>query len=276
MRKNVSLFILILHQVLFIIIYLIPFNIISEKNDEISLTFALILLFIIYLSTFSILYKVIFKEISIYVFGIMVFIVGFLCNIVAIIISPEYFMWKWSISVLTHHPGGGFMRIGFIISYNLAIPFFIKFGRLLKAETINDHLRKLAVACGIFTSVAAMLAGTFSGRNTLNSTLHGLFALLSWLGGAVVCLLFGLLMLKNSRFSKSISNFSFLISGFLLFYLIPFFIVNFCNLFPETSPVYAFGRNIYFIMPLFEWIVIFSVFTWYLFISIHVFRENIN
>lgn len=272
MRKNVSIIILILHQVLFLIIYLIPFNTLSEIN----LTFVLILLLIIYLSTFSILYKVIFNDIPSYVYGIMVFIIGSLGNIVAIIFSPEYFMWKKSISVLGHHPGGMFMRIGLIISYNLAIPFFIKFGRILKAETVNDNLRKLAVAIGIFTSITAMLTGTFSGINALISSLHGFFALLSWLGGVAVIFFYGLLMLKNSKFSRSASNFSFVIDGILIFYLIPFFIVNFCNLFPEASSVYAFGRSIYLIMPTFEWIVIFSILFWFLFNSFYIFREVIK
>ena len=276
MRKNVSLIILILHQVLFLIIFFIPFSIISELNEELGLTIALILIFIIYQISFWILYKIIFIEISSYVFGIIMFIVGFLGNIMAIIISPEYNMWKSSISNLTHHPGGMFMRTGLIMSYNLAIPFFIKLGRKLKAETINENIRKLAVGSGIFTSGAAMLTGIFSGRLSFNSALHGLFALFSWLGGIVVCLVYGLLMLKNSKFSKSASNYSFLTFGILVFYLIPFFIVNFCNLFPETSSVYNFGRSIYLIMATLEWFLILMLLSWFLANSIFIFKENIK
>jgi len=231
---------------------------------------------IIYLATFSILSKFLFKEISSYVFGIIVFIVGFLSHVIAIVFSPEYILWTNSISVLTHHPGGRFMRIGTIISYTLSIQFFIKFGTILKAETINDNLRKVAVATGIFTAITAIFTGSFSGSTPLNSTLHGLFALLSWLGGVTVCFLYGFLMLKNSKFSKSASNFSFFIGGILVFYLIPFFILNFCNLFPETSSVYAFGRTIYTIMPTFEWILILLLLSWFLVNSIYMFRENIN
>jgi len=205
-----------------------------------------------------------------------VFVIGFLGNVVAIIFSPEYVMWKKSISILGHHPGGMFMRIGLIISYNLAIPFFIKLGKALKDETINDNLIKLAVACGLFTSVTAMLTGTFSGINDFISLLHGLFALFSWLGGVAVIFLYGFLMLKNSKFTKLIKNISFIITGILIFYLIPFFIVNFCNLYPETSPVYAFGRSIFLIMATFEWIVIFSILLWFLFNSIYLIRKHIN
>lgn len=273
MNKNISILGLVLHIIIFFILYLIPFNLLSKAN----LTLGLILLLITYLTTFYLLYRFIFYRIPVYIFGIGVFVIGFLSNVIAIIFSPEYVMWEKSISILgSYHPGGKIMRIGLIISYNLAIPFFIKFSKALKDETINDNLRKLAVACGIFTSVTAMLTGTFSGINEFIGLLHGLFALMSWLGGVVVTLLYGFLMLKNSKFTKLIKNISFLITGILIFYLIPFFIVNFCNLFPETSSVYAVGRSIYLIMPTFEWIVIFSILFWYLFNSIYLLRENID
>jgi len=272
MNKNISILGLILHIIIFFIIYLIPFNLLSE----IILTLVLILLLITYLTTFYLLYHFMFYRIPIYIYGIGVFVIGFLGNVIAIIFSPEYVMWEKSISVLGHHPGGMFMRIGLIISYNLAIPFFIKLSKALKDETVNDNLRKLAVACGLFASVTAMLTGTFSGINDFISSLHGLFALMSWLGGLVGTFLYGFLILKNSKFTNLIKNISFLITGILIFYLIPFFIVNFCNLFPETSPVYDFGRSIFLIMATFEWVLIFSILLWFLFNSIYLFRENIN
>jgi len=273
MNKNISILGLILHIIIFFILYLIPFNLLSEAN----LTLGLILLLITYLTTFYLLYRFIFYRISVYIFGIGVFVIGFLGNVIAIIFSPEYVMWEKSISILGHHPGGMFMRIGLIISYNLAIPFFIKFGKALKNETTNDNLIKLAVACGLFTSVTAMLTGTISGSfHDFISLLHGLFALMSWLGGVAVTFLFGFLMLKNSKFTKKIKNLSFIITGVLVIYLIPFFIVNFCNLYPETSPVYAFGRSIFLIMATFEWVVIFSILLWFLINSIYLLRKNIG
>jgi len=205
-----------------------------------------------------------------------VFIVGFLGNIVAIIFSPEYVMWEKSISVLGHHPGGMFMRIGLVLSYTLAIPFIIYLGRTLKDAEVNENMRKLAVGSGIFVSVTAVLTGTFSGINPFISLLHGLFALMSWLGGVVVCLLFGFLMRKNSRFSKLITNFTLAITGILVGYLIPFFIVNFCNTFPETSSVYAVGRSIYTIMPTFEWVLILGTLFWYLASSIYLLNIDKN
>ncbi len=211
------------------------------------------------------------------IFGLLTFIIGFLGYIIALVLSPDYVMWKKSVSILGNteiNPGGVFLRMGLIISNILSILFFIYFGRALKDEDINENIRKIAVVSGIFTSISALLTGIFSGINEFISFLHGLFALFSWIGGIIVCLLFGILMLKNLKFSKSIAYFSFLITGIFVFYLIPFFITNFCNLFPKSSAVFSFGRSIYQIMPVMEWIVIFSALVWYLINSIYLLKNK--
>ena len=271
MKKNLAILILITHTILFLLLYLIPYNVLSETD----VTLGLIFLVIIYLTTFSLLYHYIFSSVLPgYIFGIFMAIVGFSTNIIAIILSPDYVMWEKSISVLGHHPGGIYMRIGLVLSYTLAMPYIISLGRALKEETVNKNVRKLAVGSGLFVSITAVLTGTFSGINPFISLLHGLFALMSWLDGVVVCLLFGYSMLKNSKFTKLITNFSFTIAGILICYLIPFFIVNFCNLFPESSSVYSLGRSIYTIMPTLEWVVIFSILLWYLSGSIYLLTKD--
>jgi len=218
----------------------------------------------------------IFNSISGHIFGLLTFIIGFSGDILALIISGlagDYIMWEKSISILGHRAGGVYLRMGLIISNILAIPFIIYFGRILKDENINENLRKLTIGCGIFASVTAVLTGIFSGVNEFISSLHGLFALLSWIGGAIVCALFGYLMLKNSKFSKAIMYFNFIIAGIFASYLIPFFITNFCNYYAEIC--YSFGRKIYTIMPIYEWLVIFSILFWYLVNAIYLFNKKI-
>ncbi len=209
-------------------------------------------------------------------FGFLTFIIGFTGDILALVISclmGDYVMWEKSISVLGHRTGGIFLRLGNIISNIIAILFIIYLGRVLKDENINENLRKLTVAVGIFTSISAALTGIFTGVNEFISNLHGSLALLSWIGGAITCTLFGYLMLKNSKFSKSIMYFNFIIAGIFISYLIPFFITNFCNYFPEIC--YSFGRAIYTIMPIYEWIVIFSILLWYLVNAYYLFHKSI-
>jgi len=220
------------------------------------------------------LFDLFFSSIPGYIFGILTFIIGFLGDIIAIILSPDYVMWEKSISILAnHHPGGIYLRIGLIISNIIAIPFVIYIGRALKDENVNENLRKLTIGCGIFASIVAILTGSVAGTHVLLKNLHGLFALLSWIGGTVVGLLFGLLMLRNTKFTKSITITSFLVALIFGTYLIPFFITNFCNYYPEIC--YSFGRQIYTIMPIFEWIVMFSIIFWYLFNSIYLFYKKI-
>ncbi|MFX1503979.1 MAG: hypothetical protein ACFFDH_23660 [Promethearchaeota archaeon] len=218
----------------------------------------------------------IFNFISGYNFGFLTFIIGFTGDILALVISclvGDYVMWEKSISVLGHKTGGIFLRLGNIISNIIAIPFIIYLGRVLKGENVNENLRKITVAGGIFTSITAALTGIFTGVNEFISNLHGLFALFSWIGGAMVCALFGYLMLKNSKFSKSIMYFNFIIAMIFVSYLVPFFITNFCNYFSEIC--FSLGRAVYTIMPIYEWIVIFSILFWYLVNAYYLFHKSI-
>ncbi|MFW9875729.1 MAG: hypothetical protein ACFFG0_21710 [Candidatus Thorarchaeota archaeon] len=212
-----------------------------------------------------------FNLIPSYIFGLITFVVGFSGFIIALLLSPDYVMWKKSISVLGHHPGGIFSRSGLIISNTIAIPFIIYLGKSLRDEDVNENMRKIALGAGIFTSVIAALTGAISGG--IFSGVHGLFALLSWIGGIVVSLLFGFLMLKSSKYTKSVSNFSFVIAGIFASFLIPFFITNFCQAFPDRCG--SFGRKIYTIMPVYEWVVMLSFLIWYLFISIYILRKKL-
>jgi len=201
-----------------------------------------------------------------YIFGLLTFVIGFSGFIIALLLSPEYVMWEKSISVLGHETGGVFSRIGLIISNTIAIPFVVYLGRALKDENVSEKVRKIAVGAGIFASVIAALTGAVSGGGL--SELHGSFALLSWMGGLVVCLLFGLLMLKSSKYTKSAANFSFIIAGIFGSFLIPFFITNFCQALPDICG--SFGERVYTIMPVYEWVVMFSILIWYLFNSIYM------
>lgn len=203
-----------------------------------------------------------------YVFGLLAFITGISGDLVAMLLSPEYQMWRSSISLLGLNPGGIYLRLGLIVSNIFAILFIIYIGKILKDENINDNIRKLAIGCGIFTSVSGILTGAFTGVTELIIYLHGLFALLSFIGGAVVYSLFAFLIAKSSKFSKSITYISIIISVIVISYLIPFFITNFCSLFMEVC--YSLGELIWLIMPIYEWTMIFAVLFWYLSNSLYI------
>jgi len=209
-----------------------------------------------------------FEKIPGYVFGLLAFFIGFSGDLIAMLLSPGYQMWRSSISLLGLNPGGIFLRVGLIISNIFAMVFIIYLGKTLKDEDINDTIRKLAIGCGIFTSVSGILTGAFTGVTELIIYLHGLFALLSFIGGAVVYSLFAFLIAKSSKFSKSITYISIIISVIVISYLIPFFITNFCSLFMEIC--YSLGELIWVIMPTYEWTMIFAVLFWYLSNSLYI------
>ena len=214
-----------------------------------------------------------FSKIPGYIFGLLTFVIGFSGFIIAISLSPEYVMWEKSISVLGHQTGGIFSRIGLIISNTIAIPSLIYLARSLKDENVNENTRKLALGTGIFISVIAALSGVVTGGAQIIKDIHGFFALLSWIGGIIVCFLFGFLMRKSPKYLKSASNFSFVIAGIFGSFLVPFFITNFCSAFPDICG--SFGERVYTIMPIYEWVVMFSILVWYLFNSIYIFKEKI-
>lgn len=208
-----------------------------------------------------------------YIFGLLTFFFSLLGNVIALLLSPEYRMWQNSISMLSLATGGMYLRIGLIISNILGIPFIIYLGRVLRDENVNENIRKIAIGSGIFSSVSTVLIGAIAGTNPITSRLHGLFALLSWIGGSITCLLFGLLMFKNSKFSKSITYISFIVAGIFISFLIPFFITNFCSYFKEIC--YSFGQAVYIIMPVYEWAVNFSILLWFLFNSSYMLHKKI-
>jgi len=212
-----------------------------------------------------------FKFIPGYVFGLLTFIIGLLGDIFALLFTPEYIMWKLSISMLGILTGGIFLRVGLIISNIFSVFFIIYLGRVIKDENINESMRKLAITAGIFTSISVILTGVFTGSNPLISDLHGLFALLSWIGGAITCFVFGFLMLRNLHFSKVIAVNSLIVGVIFGAYLIPFFITIICS-----YVCYSFGEIVYQIMPVWEWALMFSILLWYLFNSIFLRIKRFN
>ena len=182
-------------------------------------------------------------------------------------------MWKESISLLGHDTGGIFLRIGLVISGLISLPYFIYLGRAVKDEHVNDLLRKIGTGMGIFCSICVSLAGIFSGVNEFISMLHGFFALCSWMGNIAIFIIFSFIMSKNPKFSKYPVYVGYIAAGILILYLIPFFTTNFCNYFDELC--YSFGRTVYIVMPIFEWVVSFSILSWILFNSCYLWYNKI-
>ncbi len=208
-----------------------------------------------------------------YIFGLLTFLIGFFGSLIAILLSPEYVMWRNSISYLGIKTGGMYLRIGFIIMGIMSIPFMIYLGRTLKNENTSNYLRKIAIGAGIFSSICASLTGVFSGVKGIIDFLHGVFAFFSWISAAVFCSLFSVWMLKDSRFSKFQIYYGFVVGAMFVFYLIPFFITIYCAIYATIC--YEFGATVYLIMPTLEWIMNYSILFWYLYNSSYIWYKKI-
>ena len=209
-----------------------------------------------------------------YFFGILAFIFGFFGTILALLLSPEYIFWQKSISILGHQTGGIYLRIGIILFGSTSIPFLIYFVRCLKNENVNGYLIKIGLYTSIFSSITTVLTESFTGVNEFISSLHGLFALLSWMGASIFLTIFSIMMSKNPNFSKMQTIISYIVAGIFIFYLIPFFTTNFCNYYPDLC--YNFGRAVYTIMPTTEWIVHFGILFWLLINSCYLLYKKIQ
>jgi hypothetical protein len=208
-----------------------------------------------------------------YVLGIMSFLIGIIGYIITLILTPTYRMWANSISMLLLEPPYGLIaRIGLIISNIIAIPYVVSLGVSLKTENANEIIRKIAVGGGIFACVNAILTGAVAGHDPIQSNLHGTFVLFSWIGGAITCTAYSLLMLKNPNFSKFITTSGFIVAGIFIGFLIPFFITNFCSYFPTIC--YSFGQLVYLILPTWEWVVVLSILYWYGSNSVYMFYKK--
>jgi len=230
------------------------------------------------MTTLSKFFDKVFEKIPGYIFGILSFLIGIIGPGLALLLSPEYMMWRYSISQLAHETGGLFLNIGLISSNILTIPFIIYLGRVLKDDQINESIRKFAIGAGILATISSILVWTFSGELSATysfiSDLHGFFALISWFSGALVCALISFLMRKNIKFNKKITIFGYIVSGIIIFYLIPFIITNLCYVLRDLC--FSFGTFLtHYINASLEWLVLFSLSTWNLANSIYLKRKNL-
>jgi hypothetical protein len=224
------------------------------------------------MNSVKIMFDRLFNYIPEYVFGLVAFIIGIFGYIISLILTPDYIMWRLSLSNLLLEEYGYFARIGLIVSNIIAIPYVVALGRTQIRENVNEMIRKIAVGAGIFACVNAILTGAVAGHNPILSNLHGFFVLLSWISGAITTFAFSFLMLKNLKFSKFIITSGFIVASIFIGFLIPFFITNFCSYFPALC--YSFGQMVYVILPTWEWAVVLSTLYWYFSNSVFMFYKK--
>ena len=117
-----------------------------------------------------------------------------------------------------------FFNIGIILCGFVAIPFDIYLGRVFKRKYEETQWINIAVISNLASSIALILVGVCL---SLSSDLHdgyfffhGFFASICFIGAAVYCGIYSLLILKKGEiFPRYYSIFGFLIAGIDIYFL---------------------------------------------------------
>ena len=180
-------------------------------------------------------------------FGIISSIIAGLGDIIALTFFPGYCILNNMVSDLGITEGGGiFFNLGLILSGIIAIPFYYSLSLNFLKE--NILIRKYALITSIISCITFSLIGVFPAyrENFLSLYLHGTFATISWISGALYCFLFGILMYQNELYSNYLAYYSF-----------------FCSI--------LFVLSLLTWIPLLEWILSFGIFGFVIINSLYTF-----
>ena len=200
------------------------------------------------------------------VYGILSITFGIMGDILAYIFFPfmEYDFRKRAVSSLCKGTGGLFFHVGTILSGIFAILFVIYLSRTFNNNYISEKLRKGTLFIAIISCVSFINLGIFCGSNPIIALIHGVSAFISWLSGLFYITLFNILMLKDPKYSKSLSLFGFFASFTLTLLLIIFILAFLPSL-----------RILISVLPTLEWINTIAIIIWYFTFSIYLILRKI-
>ena len=162
-------------------------------------------------------------------YGILSVVSAIILGVLALISDPNYIFFEDMISELGVGQGGIFFNFGLIFSGVTAIPFFISLGRSLNYEGVNEKLRKSAISFSIFSCISMSLVGFFPAiqEDEIISMAHGISTALCWFSGIIFTVLFSMMFLKASKFSK--------FQAYMGFFVAVIFILVLCTWLPITE-----------------------------------------
>ncbi len=145
-------------------------------------------------------------------YGFFAGVIGLMCDFLAVLLYPNYDFQTQMVSELALGPGGLFFNMGLIIPSILGIPFVVFLYRALKDDSVNNYARKAVLIVSEISLVSCALIGMFPAipNDSTMILLHGNFTGISWVGGLTSFSLFGFLMMKHPKFSKSLVFYGFI------------------------------------------------------------------
>ena len=139
---------------------------------------------------------------------------------ISIFSFPGYSLLLYDVSYLAVGPYGIFFDLGLIISGIIVIPFDFYMYSIIGNKKISFRLKNTALLFSVLSSLSLSLIGFFPVLydNFIILFIHGILALITFVGITIYCFLYGIFFLKNSRFSLLHPVLSFSVSSIFLFY----------------------------------------------------------
>lgn len=172
---------------------------------------------------------------------------------------------KRAVSSLCKGQGGFFFQIGSVISGIFAIPFVVYLNRSFNEEYVKENLKKKALLVALISCSCLIILGAFCGSNPIIALIHGVSAVTSWLFGLFYITFFNIFMLRDPKYSRSLSIFGFCATFSLFLLMILFFLAFIPSL-----------RFLVVILPSIEWINTIVIILWYLIISLYTLKNRIK
>ena len=199
------------------------------------------------------------------VYGLLSITFGIMGDLLAYVFYPGYNFMERAVSSLCKGPGGLFFQIGSVISGIFAIPFVIYLNNSFNPDYIEENLKKKAITVALISCTCLIILGIFCGSNPKIALIHGISAFTSWIFGLFYITLFNIFMLRDPKYSKSLSLFGFCVTFLLALFLVLFF-----------SAFVPFLHFLVVILPSIEWINTIAIIVWYFIISIYTLIKKVN
>jgi hypothetical protein len=198
------------------------------------------------------------------VYGLLSIAFGITGDILAYIFFPDYNFIKRAVSSLCKGEGGLFFQIGSVISGIFAIPFVVYLNNSFNKEYVKEKHKKKALRVAILSCVCLIILGAFCGSDPIIALIHGVSAVISWLTGLFYITYFNFFMLKDPKYSRSLSFFGFCATITLSTLMILFFLA-----------FVPYLRFIVVILPSLEWINTIVIILWYFIVSLYTLKKKI-
>ncbi|MBY8984404.1 MAG: hypothetical protein KGD65_05000 [Candidatus Lokiarchaeota archaeon] len=197
-------------------------------------------------------------------FGLLSILFGIFGDIIAYSMYPGYNITKNAVSALCDGPGWFFFQTGIIFSGVFAFFWAVYLGYIFNGEEVGEKLKKISIPLAIISCISFIFIGIFCGKNIIVAYIHGTSAIISWGFGFCYITVYNILIIRDSKFSKSIGYFGFVVSFIIATLMVAFFL----HLIPAL-------RSLMIILPSLEWINTFAVILWYCIASMYMVIKKI-